>query len=77
MSKYNPAKKLIDRSPRYPLPEWLSVQGCASLTCGCGESLFRVQKTPMQRQRRTTTASHRKIVAVCPNPKCQQEFRLD
>jgi hypothetical protein len=77
MAKYNPAKKLIERFPRYPRPEWHSVQGRASLTCGCGESLFCVQKTSMERQRRTPTASHRKIVAVCLNPKCQREFRLD
>jgi hypothetical protein len=77
MPRYNPAEKPIERFPRYPRPNWQRVQGVATLICGCGEPLFRFQKTSIKRQRRTTTASHRKIVAVCPNPKCQQRLRID
>jgi hypothetical protein len=76
---YNPAKKLIERFPRFSKKrkEWFSLLGRATLRCRCGEALFRVQMSKMERQRRTTTASHRKIVTVCLNPKCKQEIRLD
>jgi len=75
--KYNPAKKLTARFPRYPERQWVKANGRAMLTCGCGQVLFFVHKTGMERQRHTREASHRKVVAVCPNPKCKQEIRLD
>jgi hypothetical protein len=76
--RYNPAKKLVERFPRFSRKKiWHSVAGFPSLMCGCGESAFYVRKTGMQRQRHTMKASHRKIVAVCLNPKCGQEHRLD
>ncbi len=77
MAKYDPAKKLIERHPRYDKPTWVAVHKRPTLTCGCGQVCFLIQKTPMQRQRRTMDASHRKIVAVCLNPACKQEIRLD
>jgi hypothetical protein len=75
--KYDPAKKLVKRFPRFPKLEWIGVEGHAILRCGCGGLLFFVHKTGMQRQRHTKEASHPKIVAVCPNPKCRQKLRLD
>jgi len=77
MTKYNPAAKMIERFPRYPKPSWAIAKGRATLVCGCGQMLFFIQKTGMQRQRHTMKASHRKIIAVCPNPKCRQKLRLD
>lgn len=75
--KYHPAEKLIARFPRFPKPKFVSVRGVATLECGCGETCFRIQKIPMELQRHTKEASHRKILAVCLNPKCGQEYRLD
>src|SRR5206468_1864656 len=74
--KYDPAKRLIRRFPRPRKPRWTNVGGRALLRCGCGQVLFYVEKTGMERQRHTRDASHRRIVAVCPNPQCRQEKRL-
>lgn len=74
--KYNPAKRLIERFPRFSKPKWTKIEGRATLMCGCGQVVFSVQKSPMQRQHHSMTASHRKIVAVCLNPKCKQTKRL-
>jgi hypothetical protein len=74
--KYDPAKRLVERFPRFPKPKWTSVEGRATLVCGCGQVTFGVQKSPMERQRHNMAAKHRKIVAVCINPKCKQVKRL-
>jgi hypothetical protein len=75
--KYNPAKRLgVERFARYDKPEWTLVQGTATLVCGCGQVAFSVQKLPMKSQRASMTAKHRRVVAVCINPKCKQVKRL-
>jgi hypothetical protein len=74
--KYDPAKKLIERFPRFPKPQWTKVEGRATLTCGCGQVMFSIRKAPMERQSHRMNAKHRKVEAVCLNPKCKQTKRL-